>query len=95
MTFGYERNDLMNTVGLSGEDWLDLGALISQASELIKIFIGEFIYKENLPIYHVMKSLIFQNTEPTLIYKRQLPVAQFFTRSCQTKSAISTSFIAW
>ena len=41
MTFGYERNDLMNTVGLSGEDWLDLGALISQACELIKIFIGE------------------------------------------------------
>ena len=43
MTFGYERNDLMNTVGLSGEDWLDLGALISQACELIKIFIGELI----------------------------------------------------
>ena len=41
MTFGYERNDLMNTVGLSGEDWLDLDALILQASELIKIFIGE------------------------------------------------------
>ena len=41
MTFGYERNDLMNTVGLSGEDRLELGALILQASELIKIFIGE------------------------------------------------------
>jgi hypothetical protein len=42
MTFGYERNDLMNTVGLSGEDRLELGALILQASELIKIFIGKF-----------------------------------------------------
>ena len=43
MTFGYERNDLMNTVGLSGEDRLELGALILQASELIKIFIGKYI----------------------------------------------------
>ena len=42
MTFGYERNDLMNTVGLSGEDKLELGALILQASELIKIFIGKY-----------------------------------------------------
>ena len=43
MTFGYERNDLMNTVGLSGEDRLELGALILQASELIKIFIGKYL----------------------------------------------------
>ena len=43
MTFGYERNDLMNTVGLSGEERLELGALILQASELIKIFIGKYL----------------------------------------------------
>ena len=41
MTFGYEKNDLMNTVGLAGEDWLDLDNLIVQACDLIKLFIGK------------------------------------------------------
>ena len=44
MSFGYERNDLMNTVGLCGEDWLDLGALLSQAKDMIKLFIGNDYY---------------------------------------------------
>ena len=30
---------MLNTVGLSGEDWLDLNALIIQAKDLVKLFI--------------------------------------------------------
>lgn len=41
MTFRYEESDLLNSIGLSGEDWLDLEALISQAKELVKLFIGK------------------------------------------------------
>ena len=40
MTFRYEESDLLNSIGLCGEDWLDLEDLISQAKELVKLFIG-------------------------------------------------------
>ena len=42
MSYSNEGSDLMNTIGLSGEDWLDLQTLVAQAKELIKIFIGIF-----------------------------------------------------
>ena len=38
-TFRFDESDLLNTVGLSGEDWLDLNALIIQAKDLVKLFI--------------------------------------------------------
>ena len=38
-TFRFDESDLLNTVGLSGEDWLDLNALITQAKDLVKLFI--------------------------------------------------------
>ena len=38
-TFRFDETDLLNTVGLSGEDWLDLCALILQAKDLVKLFI--------------------------------------------------------
>ena len=41
MTFRYEESDLLNTIGLRGEDWLDLETLIDQAKELVKLFIGK------------------------------------------------------
>ena len=44
MSFGYERNDLMNTVGLDGEDYLDLTGLKNQANDLIKLFIGKILF---------------------------------------------------
>ena len=40
-TFRFDESDLLNTVGLSGEDWLDLNALITQAKDLVKLFIGK------------------------------------------------------
>ena len=41
MSYSNEGSDLMNTIGLSGEDWLDLQTLVAQAKELIKLFIGK------------------------------------------------------
>jgi hypothetical protein len=34
----------LNTIGLSGEEWLDSDALISQTNELVRLFIGNFSY---------------------------------------------------
>ena len=38
-SFRFDGNDLLNTIGLSGEDWLDLNALMLQAKDLVKLFI--------------------------------------------------------
>ena len=63
MSYSNEGSDLMNTIGLSGEDWLDLQTLVAQAKELIKLFIGKQHQKISLKRNSTFLKTIFLSQE--------------------------------
>ena len=95
MTFGYEKNDLMNTVGLAGEDWLDLDNLIVQACDLIKLFIGKKRQNRSNQVKIAKLFSIFQNMVLISIYKLQILAARYFMKSSPTKFLTLTLFTVW